>query len=69
MLWYLFADNLLDGIAIWDNRSVFHTATFDYEGLGERFGNRVVGIGERPYFDPNSQSKAEALSLDGYGEL
>ncbi|KIW47779.1 uncharacterized protein PV06_00442 [Exophiala oligosperma] len=56
-------------LAIWDNRSVFHTATFDYEGLGERFGNRVVGIGERPYFDPNSQSKAEALSLDGYGEL
>ncbi|KAL6241238.1 hypothetical protein RBB50_011917 [Rhinocladiella similis] len=56
-------------IAIWDNRSVFHAATFDYEGLGERFGNRVVGIGERPFFDPNSQSKAEALSSDGYGEL
>jgi hypothetical protein len=26
---------------------VFHTATFDYDGLGERFGNRAVGIGER----------------------
>jgi len=48
-------------IAIWDNRSVFHTATFDYEGLGERFGNRAVGLGERPYFDPNSQSRREAL--------
>lgn len=34
-------------LAIWDNRSVFHTATFDYDGLGERFGNRAVGIGER----------------------
>ncbi|KAF2150375.1 taurine catabolism dioxygenase [Myriangium duriaei CBS 260.36] len=49
-------------IAIWDNRSVFHSATFDYDGLGERFGNRAVGIGERPYFDPNSRSKAEALA-------
>ncbi|OJJ44467.1 hypothetical protein ASPZODRAFT_145020 [Penicilliopsis zonata CBS 506.65] len=36
-------------MAIWDNRSVFHSATFDYEGLGERFGHRAVGIGERPY--------------------
>lgn len=51
--------------AIWDNRSVFHTATFDYEGLGERFGNRVVGIGERPFFDPSSKSKADALAEEG----
>ncbi|KAK3696598.1 hypothetical protein LTR37_017851 [Vermiconidia calcicola] len=51
-------------IAIWDNRSVFHSATFDYEGLGERSGNRAVGIGERPYLDPNSQSRTEALGLD-----
>ena len=51
-------------IAIWDNRSVFHTATFDYEGLGERFGNRVVGIGERPYLDLNSKSKSEALAAE-----
>ncbi|TLD35226.1 taurine catabolism dioxygenase [Venturia nashicola] len=49
-------------IAIWDNRSVFHSATFDYAGLGDRAGNRVVGIGEKPYFDPNSLSKAEALA-------
>ncbi|KAK5174598.1 uncharacterized protein LTR77_001679 [Saxophila tyrrhenica] len=48
-------------MAIWDNRSAFHTATFDYEGLGERFGHRAVGIGEEPYFDPNSQSRTEAL--------
>lgn len=48
--------------AIWDNRSAFHTATYDYEGLGERFGNRTVGIGERPYFDPNSQSRRQALA-------
>lgn len=29
--------------------------------LGERSGNRAVGIGEVPYFDPQSQSRAEAL--------
>ncbi|PYH93860.1 alpha-ketoglutarate-dependent sulfonate dioxygenase [Aspergillus ellipticus CBS 707.79] len=51
-------------IAIWDNRSAFHTATFDYEGLGERFGHRAVGIGERPYLDPNSQSRTEALAAE-----
>ncbi|PYI04391.1 alpha-ketoglutarate-dependent sulfonate dioxygenase, partial [Aspergillus sclerotiicarbonarius CBS 121057] len=52
-------------IAIWDNRSVYHSATFDYEGLGERFGHRAVGIGERPYLDPNSQSRTEALAAEG----
>ncbi|KXT15530.1 hypothetical protein AC579_3406 [Pseudocercospora musae] len=48
-------------IAIWDNRSAFHSATFDYEGLGERFGCRAVGIGEVPYLDPNSKSRSEEL--------
>lgn len=47
--------------AIWDNRCTFHRATFDYMDLGERYGNRAVGIGEVPYFDPHSQSRAEAL--------
>ncbi|GAB1213108.1 hypothetical protein ATERTT37_002257 [Aspergillus terreus] len=50
-------------IAIWDNRCAFHTATFDYEGLGERFGHRAVGIGEKPYLDPNSLSREEGLSI------
>lgn len=49
-------------IAIWDNRSVFHTATKDYLDLGDRFGVRVVGLGEKPYLDPNSKSKTESLS-------
>ncbi|KAK3943238.1 taurine catabolism dioxygenase [Diplogelasinospora grovesii] len=49
-------------IAIWDNRSVFHTATFDYDGYGNRFGNRAVGLGERPYLDPDSTSRRAALS-------
>lgn len=52
------------GAAIWDNRSAFHTATFDYDGLGERFGNRAVGIGEAPYLDSNSTSRAVALGLE-----
>lgn len=46
-------------VAIWDNRSVFHTATDDYEG--KRQGNRVVSIGEKPYYDPGSVSRREAL--------
>lgn len=45
--------------AIWDNRSAFHTATTDYNG--ERQGNRVVSVGEEPYFDPKSTSRREAL--------
>lgn len=53
-------DQGLTSVAIWDNRSVFHSATFDYLHIGDRFGVRVVGIGERPYHDPASKSKAEA---------
>ncbi|KAL9608114.1 MAG: hypothetical protein Q9167_007038 [Letrouitia subvulpina] len=48
-------------VAIWDNRSVYHAATPDYEGLGERQGHRAVGLGEKPYLDPNSKSRREAL--------
>ncbi|KAL1898254.1 hypothetical protein Sste5346_003661 [Sporothrix stenoceras] len=51
-------------IAIWDNRSVFHTATFDFRGQGDRFGNRVVGLGERPYYDPQSTSRREELGIE-----
>ncbi|KPI34564.1 putative alpha-ketoglutarate-dependent sulfonate dioxygenase [Cyphellophora attinorum] len=50
-------------LAIWDNRSVFHTATNDYEG--SRQGNRVVSLGEKPYFDPKSVSRREALASRG----
>jgi alpha-ketoglutarate-dependent taurine dioxygenase len=49
-------------IAIWDNRSVFHTATYDIEGQGERYGVRTVSIGEKPYFDPESKSRREDLA-------
>ncbi len=58
------AVNADNATAIWDNRSVFHTATFDYldGNYGERFGNRAVGLGERPYLDPNSTGRRAALS-------
>ncbi|KAI5119248.1 hypothetical protein M0805_008799 [Coniferiporia weirii] len=49
-----------NSIAIWDNRSNYHTATFDY-GNEKRIGDRVVSLGERPYFDASSKSRREAL--------
>ncbi|KAL4780621.1 hypothetical protein BJX76DRAFT_360675 [Aspergillus varians] len=49
-------------LAIWDNRSVFHTATNDYGG--KRQGNRVVSLGEIPYHDPASKSRREALAAE-----
>ncbi len=53
-------------VAIWDNRSVYHAATPDYldQGLGERSGQRAVSLGERPYFDPESTSRREALARE-----
>ncbi|KZO95843.1 taurine catabolism dioxygenase [Calocera viscosa TUFC12733] len=48
-------------VAIWDNRAVFHTATNDYGG--DRQGNRVVGVGEKPFFDQRSQSRRDALGV------
>lgn len=49
-------------LAIWDNRCTFHSATFDYDGNGERVGARIAGAGEVPYLDPNSKSRTEALA-------
>lgn len=53
-------------LAIWDNRSVYHSATSDYGhlDLGERTGSRAVSLGERPYFDPQSSSRREALAKE-----
>ena len=50
-------------LAIWDNRSAYHAATHDFEGLGlgPRGGQRATSLGERPYFDPHSQSRREFL--------
>lgn len=49
-------------IAIWDNRSTYHSATNDYFNLSnEREGIRTVGIAERPYLDPNSSYQSESV--------
>jgi alpha-ketoglutarate-dependent taurine dioxygenase len=50
-------------LAIWDNRSVYHTATYDYAGLGARTGQRAVSLGEKPYLDPQSKGRREVLGL------
>lgn len=49
-------------MAIWDNRSMVHSATPDYldKGLGNRLGYRVASIGERPYLDPSATGRALA---------
>lgn len=49
-------------VAIWDNRSTYHAATFDYlNGDDVRTGVRTVGIGERPYLSKNSTSRRDAF--------
>jgi alpha-ketoglutarate-dependent taurine dioxygenase len=57
----IFADNR---VLQWDNRCTYHTATVDFDGSKEvRTGNRAVSMGERPYLDPSSPSRREALGL------
>ncbi|KAL1305015.1 hypothetical protein AAFC00_003915 [Neodothiora populina] len=46
-------------LAIWDNRSNWHCATYDYGAA--RAGDRVCSLGEKPFFDPQSKSRREAL--------
>lgn len=63
-------------VAIWDNRCALHTATYvelnpmlrllmvcrnDY-GSKARKGNRIVGIGEKPFFDPSSVSRRASFA-------
>ncbi|GMK59673.1 hypothetical protein CspeluHIS016_0802790 [Cutaneotrichosporon spelunceum] len=50
-----------NSLAIWDNRSTFHAATADLDGV-LREGTRSVSLGERPFFDPSSRSRREDLA-------
>jgi alpha-ketoglutarate-dependent taurine dioxygenase len=50
-----------NSLAIWDNRSTFHSATQDLDEV-TRTGTRSVSLGEKPYLDPNSVSRREALA-------
>ncbi|WWC69056.1 uncharacterized protein I206_102992 [Kwoniella pini CBS 10737] len=49
-----------NSLAIWDNRSTFHSATEDLDG-DTRVGTRSVSLGEKPYLDPKSKGRREAL--------
>jgi len=49
--------------ALWDNRVSIHTVSWDYEGEFGRHGTRVSSLAEKPYFDPSSKSRREALGL------
>jgi hypothetical protein len=42
---------------------LIRTALFDYNE--ERAGDRASSIGEKPYLDPQSQYKSEALKAEG----
>ncbi|CAD6590785.1 MAG: hypothetical protein ASARMPREDX12_004730 [Alectoria sarmentosa] len=61
-------------LAIWDNRSTYHTATSDYyDDPAERMGRRAISVGEKPFFDVGSKSRREALwelatAANGHGE-
>ncbi|PLB44519.1 TfdA family taurine dioxygenase [Aspergillus steynii IBT 23096] len=46
-------------MAIWDNRSTWHCATYDYAEA--RAGDRVCSLGEAPYLDLQSKSRKQAL--------
>ena len=52
-------------IAIWDNRSTFHTPTFDFQKK-LRKGDRVVSLGEKPYYDPAGKDWREARGLPSW---
>lgn len=46
-------------LAIWDNRSTWHCATYDYEA--SRAGDRVCSLGEAPYLDLRATGRREAI--------
>jgi sulfonate dioxygenase len=56
-------------VAVWDNRTTFHNAVFDYFDVGLRHGWRITPQGEVPYYDPNSKSRAEEASLRRHVKL
>ncbi|KAI5840738.1 hypothetical protein DFP73DRAFT_173707 [Morchella snyderi] len=50
-----------DSVAIWDNRSCNHTASYGF-APHMRHAVRVTPHGERPVFDPNGKSQEEELN-------
>ncbi|CDK25301.1 unnamed protein product [Kuraishia capsulata CBS 1993] len=54
----------LNDVAVWDNRSHFHTGIFDYFPK-TRHGTRVIAQAERPYLAENSKLYSE-VKFQGY---
>lgn len=52
----------VNDLAVFDNRAVYHTATYDYNE--PRVCHRVVAVGEAPALDPKSVSRSDALGLE-----
>lgn len=48
-------------VAIWDNRSIFHSATQDFLSFADREGVRTVGVGERPFLHPSSTLQSDNI--------
>lgn len=48
-------------LSVWDNRAVYHTATYDYNE--PQAAHRVVAVGEAPTLDLTSASRSDALGL------
>jgi hypothetical protein len=44
-------------------RITIHNASWDYGGKEPRHGTRVTSLAEKPYFDPNSPTRRQALGL------
>ncbi|KAG0379858.1 hypothetical protein BGX24_011378 [Mortierella sp. AD032] len=51
-----------DSVAIWDNRSTYHTGVPDFRPY-QRRGVRVTVSGEKPFYDPKSGTQAEAWAV------
>lgn len=50
------------------DRITNHVASWDYAGKHPRHGTRVTSLCEKPYLDPNSPTRREALGLLGEDE-
>ncbi|KAJ9101061.1 hypothetical protein QFC21_003279 [Naganishia friedmannii] len=51
-----------NAVAIWDNRSTQHSATYDY--VEARAGDRACSVGEKPYLDVTTTGRREALAQE-----
>jgi sulfonate dioxygenase len=55
-----------NAVAIWDNRATYHTGISDYFPH-LRHGLRVATQAEKPYLDPESKLRREAVEIEKLG--